>query len=95
VTASSELVDELGDAMADYMMDASICTALKAAMDETGIELVHAATILALEARNAALVEALGTAIGLLWDHCEGIAPRIDPLEATLAKHGGSHDSIK
>ena len=34
-----------------------------------------------------ALVEALETAIGLLWEHCEGIAPRIEPLERTLAAY--------
>ncbi len=34
-----------------------------------------------------ALVEALETAIGLLWEHCEGIAPRIEPLEQALAAY--------
>jgi len=34
-----------------------------------------------------ALAEALETAIGLLWEHCEGIAPRIEPLEQALAAH--------
>jgi hypothetical protein len=33
------------------------------------------------------LVEALEDAIGLLWEHCEGITPRIEPLERALAAY--------
>lgn len=32
------------------------------------------------------LLEALENAVKLLWEHCEGLAPRIEPLEAAIAK---------
>ena len=39
--------------------------------------------------REEKLREALETAIGLLWEHCEGIAPRIEPLEEVLEATNG------
>ena len=33
------------------------------------------------------LLHALSVAVRLLWEHCEGLAPRIEPLEEILDKH--------
>ena len=35
------------------------------------------------------LYRALETAVGLLWEHCEGLGPRIELLEQVLEKARG------
>ena len=73
--------DALRGALATIIADPDCCAASKAIARD------------ALNCRAASptpeqeLLHALSVAVRLLWDHCEGIAPRIEPLEEILNKH--------
>lgn len=71
----------LKGALAAIIADPDCCAASKA-IARAGLGSVAATT-----QPKEELLHALSVAVRLLWEHCEGIAPRIEPLEEILDKH--------